>query len=147
MDELMMRVARYKQQGFYCSQILILLGLENQGQENLELVRAMHGAAVGLGGAGELCGALIGGTCLLALYAGRGLPQEMEDPRQNAMAQALVAWFKATYGQPYGGIRCADIIAGDPQNKIRCGQMVRGVYEKVQALLLENGFDPYQVVE
>lgn len=147
MDELTMRMARYKQQGFYCSQILILLGLENQGVENPTLVRAMHGAAGGLGGAGELCGALIGGTCLLALYAGRGLPEEIEDPRQNTMAQALVAWFKETYGVPFGGIRCAEILAGDPQNKVRCGQMVRGVYEKVQALLLENGFDPYQLAE
>ncbi|MBN1872602.1 MAG: C_GCAxxG_C_C family protein [Anaerolineae bacterium] len=143
MDELTMRIAHYKQQGFYCSQILILLGLENQGKENPELVRAMHGAAGGLCGAGELCGALIGGTCLLALYAGRGLPEEIEDPRQATMVQTLVAWFKGTYGEPYGGIRCAEILAGDPQNKVRCGQMVRGVYEKVQTLLIENGFDPF----
>jgi C_GCAxxG_C_C family probable redox protein len=146
MDELTMRIARYKQQGFYCSQILVLLGLELQGQENPELVRAMHGLAVGLG-AGEVCGALTGGAALLGLYAGRGQAEELEDPRLNAMLQTLVEWFHETYGAPFGGIRCAEILAGNPQNKVRCGQMVRGVYEKVQALLLENGFDPYQVVE
>jgi C_GCAxxG_C_C family probable redox protein len=146
MDELTMRIARNKQQGFYCSQILVLLGLELQGKENPELVRAMHSLAVGLG-AGEVCGALTSGAALLGLYAGKGYEKELEDPRLNAMLQTLVAWFKETYGEPFGGIRCAEILADDPQNKVRCGQMVRGVYEKVQALLLENGFDPYQVVE
>ncbi len=143
MDELTMHLARYKQQGFHCSQILILMGLQLQGKDNPDLVRAMHGAAAGLNGSGELCGALIGGTCLLALYAGKGTPEELEDSRLSDMAQTLVAWFKDTYGIPYGGIRCADIIAGDPQNRSRCGPMVRGVYEQVLALLLENGFDPY----
>ncbi|MBN2001958.1 MAG: C_GCAxxG_C_C family protein [Anaerolineae bacterium] len=146
MDELTMRIARYKQQGFYCSQILILMGLEQRGQENPDLVRVMHGAAGGLCGSGELCGALIGGTCLLALYAGRGRASEVENPLLAAMAQDLTAWFKETYGVPFGGIRCDDILAGNPSNKARCGQMVRGVYEKVQALLVENGFDPYEVV-
>lgn len=146
MDELTMRIARYKGQGFYCSQILVLLGLELQGQEAPELVRAMHGLAVGLG-AGEVCGALTGGAALLGLYAGKGQAEELEDPRLNAMLQALVGWFHETYGAPFGGIRCAEILADDPQNRVRCGQMVRGVYEKVQALLLENGFDPYQMVE
>lgn len=142
MDELMMYIARYKSQGFYCSQILVLLGLENLGKEDPDLVRAMQGLAVGLG-AGEVCGALTGGAALLGLYAGRGEAGEMEDPRLNEMLQALVAWFKETYGEPFGGIRCAEILGDDPQNKARCGQMVLGVYEKVTELLIEKGFDLY----
>ncbi len=146
MDDLMLPIVRYKQQGFYCSQILVLLGLENLGKEAPDLVRASHGLAVGLG-AGELCGALTGGAALLGLYAGRGDAGEMEDPRLNAMLRELVAWFKESYGEPFGGIRCAEILGNDPQNQTRCGQMVRGVYEKVTALLVENGFDLYGLDE
>ncbi|MBN1261688.1 MAG: C_GCAxxG_C_C family protein [Anaerolineae bacterium] len=142
MDELTMQIARYKQQGFYCSQILVLMGLEALGKEDSDLVRALHGLAVGLG-AGELCGALTGGAALLGLYAGRGQADELEDPRLNAMLKELVAWFNETYGAPFGGIRCAEILSGNPQNQVRCGQMVRGVYEKVMALLVENDFDLY----
>ncbi len=142
MDELTMQVAHYKRQGFYCSQILVLLGLENLGKDDPDLVRAMHGLALGLG-AGEVCGALTGGAALLGLYAGRGAADVMEYPRLKAMLQELVAWFKATYGEPFGGIRCDEILGDDPQHQERCGEMVLGTYEKVTALLVENGFDLY----
>jgi C_GCAxxG_C_C family probable redox protein len=142
MDDLTIQIARYKQQGFYCSQILVLLGLENLGRDDPDLVRAMHGLAGGMG-AGEVCGALTGGAALLGLYAGRGRGDEMEDPRLDEMLVELVAWFHESYGEPFGGIRCAEILGDDPQNQSRCGQMVKGVYEKVTALLIENGFDLY----
>lgn len=144
MDEFMLRIAAYKQQGFYCSQIMMLLGLENLGREEPDLVRTLHGLALGLG-AGEICGALTGGAALLGLYAGKGRADEIEDPRLNKMLRELVAWFHKTYGEPFGGIRCAEILGNDPQNKQRCGQMVQGVYEKVTALLVENGFDLYEL--
>ena len=70
-----------RKQGFYCSQILILQGLELMGKSNPDLVRAMQGLAGGMGFSGEICGALTGGACLLGLYAGKGLPEQEGDPR------------------------------------------------------------------
>ena len=61
LDQLM----NLRKQGFFCSQILILQGLEMMGKSNPDLVRAMHGLAGGLGFSGELCGALTGGASLL----------------------------------------------------------------------------------
>ena len=131
-----------KAQGFYCSQILMKLGLELQGRENADLVRAMQGLAGGLGFTGELCGALSGGVSLLSLYAGKGLPEEAEDPRLNFMITDLVDWFKQGYGQTYGGIRCAEIV-GDSGNDMatRCPLLVAGTFQRVKELLVENGFD------
>ena len=63
MDELDQLMALRKQ-GFYCSQIILLKGLEMQGKSNPDLVRAMHGLAGGLGFAGDLCGALTGGAAV-----------------------------------------------------------------------------------
>jgi len=131
-----------RKQGFYCSQILILWGLEKMGKSSPDLVRVMHGLAGGMGFSGEICGALTGGASLLGLYAGKAMPEEDEDPRLNFMIQDLVKWFKIEYGQPFGGIRCAEILEGsDPSKLTRCPIMVMGVFQKVQELLVENGYD------
>ncbi len=136
------RMRELKQQGFFCSQILMILGLELQGKENPDLVRATHGLAGGLGFTGETCGALTGGACLLSLYAGKGLPSDEDDPRVLFMIEDLVKWFKAGYGQDYGGIRCETILAGVPNGQAtRCPTMVAGTFQKVKDLLVENGFD------
>jgi len=138
LDQLMI----LRKQGFYCSQILILQGLELMGKSNPDLVRAMHGLAGGLGFSGELCGALTGGASLLGLYAGKGTPEQEEDPRLIFMVEDLVKWFKAEYSGQYGGIRCEEILAGNSQNQaLRCPAMVIGVLQKTKELLVENGFD------
>ena len=135
-----------RKQGFYCSQIILLRGLDLTGKSNPDLVRAMHGLAGGLGFSGELCGALTGGAALLGLYAGKGAPEQAEDPRLMFMAQDLVKWFKAEYGAQFGGIRCEEILAGSSENQAkRCPLLVTGVFQKVKELLVENGFDLYGV--
>ena len=141
MDELDQLMA-LRQQGFYCSQILMLQGLDQMGKSNPDLVRAMRGLAGGLGFSGELCGALTGGASLLGLYAGKGTPEQEDDPRLDFMAADLVKWFKAEYGAQFGGIRCEEILAGSSQNLAkRCPLMVTGVLQKVKELLVENSFD------
>ncbi|SPF33606.1 conserved hypothetical protein [Syntrophobacter sp. SbD1] len=142
MTEEMIRMMQLAQQGFYCSQILLMMGLEAQGKKNPDLVRSMAGLAGGLGFSGEVCGALTGGACLLGLYAGRGTPDEEENEHLNLMIFELVEWFTAQYGLMYGGIRCETILGDDPANRTtRCPAMVVGTYEKIKGLLAENGFD------
>jgi len=142
MDNELEQLMKLRQQGFYCSQILMLQGLEMMGKSNPDLVRAMHGLAGGLGFTGELCGALTGGASLIGLYAGKGTPEQEEDPRLLFMIDDLVKWFRAEYGEPFGGIRCEEILSGDSQNQVkRCPVMVAGVLQKVKELLVENGYD------
>lgn len=141
MDELE-RMLELKQQGFYCSQILLIMGMELQGKENPDLVAAVHGLAGGIGFSGETCGALTGGACLLGLYAGKGTPEQEEDPRLLFMVEELVRWFKGDYGARYGGIRCDEIIGpGGREMGNRCPGIVAGTFQKVKELLIENGFD------
>jgi C_GCAxxG_C_C family probable redox protein len=141
MDELE-QLMMLRKQGFYCSQILMLQGLEQLGKSNPDLVRAMHGLAGGLGFSGELCGALTGGASLLGLYAGKGTADQPEDPRLDFMIMDLVKWFKTEYQEQFGGIRCEEILAGNNQNQnIRCPILVTGVLQKVKNLLVENGYD------
>jgi C_GCAxxG_C_C family probable redox protein len=136
------RMRELKEQGFLCSQIILILGMELQGKENPDLIRSMHALAGGIGFTGETCGALTGGACLLGLYAGKGTPEQEDNPRLTFMLEDLVKWFKQEYGQIYGGIRCEEILNGKPQNMgTRCPTMVMGTWQKVKELLVENGFD------
>lgn len=138
----MLRMIELARQGFQCSQILLILGLEAQGKSDADLIRAMNGLAGGLGFSGEVCGALTGGACLLGLYAGRGNPDEEEDPKLNLMITELVEWFSSEFGELYGGIRCGAILDNEPANqKTRCPGLVAGVYEKAKGLLLEHGYN------
>ena len=50
-------------------------------------------------------------------------------------------WFSVEFTEKYGGISCSAILDDDPGNRtVRCPVLVAGVYEKVKALLVENGF-------
>jgi hypothetical protein len=136
------RMAELKVQGFLYSQILFIMGMELRGSENPDLVRGTQGLARGLGYSGEIYGSLTGGACLLGLYAGKGLPEEEEEPKLDFIAGDLVKWFKQEYQQVYGGIRCDDILGGRNINMAaRCPAIVGATYQRVKELLVENGFD------
>lgn len=141
MDD-MERLRELGAQGFYCSQILLLMGLDLQGKSNPDLVRAGRGLAGGLGFTGDTCGTLTSATCLLGLYAGKGVPADIDDPRLDFMIMELVKWFKEKYGEQYGGIRCEQIVGkGGRMQATRCPQIVLETYQRVKELLVENGFD------
>jgi len=142
-DELM-RMMELHQQGFNCSQILLMLRLEARGENNPGLIRSMTGLGGGLGFSGKTCGALTGGVCLLSLYAGRGTPEETEHERFLLLIDELVKWFEGETGQAYGGINCGDILGEDLAQKIvspRCANIVMETYNKVKEILLANGLD------
>lgn len=131
-----------KSQGFVCSQIILKMGLDLLGKENPDLVKAMQGLAGGLGYTGDVCGTLTGAVCLLGLYAGKGQPEDQDDPRLLFMVEDLVKWFKQEYIPVYGGIHCANIVNDDGQKMAaRCPQIIAATYQKVKELLVENGFD------
>ncbi|MBI5594320.1 MAG: C_GCAxxG_C_C family protein [Deltaproteobacteria bacterium] len=134
------RLIQLKERGVCCSQVLLIVGLEDQGKTDRDLVRAVSGLAAGMF-SGEICGTLTGGACLLGLYAGRGTPDDAEDHRLRIMVGELVEWFSQEYGRLFGGIRCDDILGGDANACSRCGSIVLGTYEKIRTLLVENGFD------
>ncbi len=141
MDELL-RMLELAGQGFHCSQILLFLGLEAQGKSNPDLIRAMAGLAGGIGFSGDTCGALTGAACLIALYAGKGTPDEEEHPRLNLMINELVDWFTQEFSECYGGIHCREILAEDPRNQpVRCPGIITRTYGKVKSLLVGNGFE------
>ncbi len=141
MDDLI-RIMELKNQGFYCSQIIIQMGLDLQGKTNPDLIRATGALAGGIGFSGKLCGSLSGAACLLGLYAGKGTSDEPEEERLNLMLLSLMEWFEKTTGIQYGGVDCDQILEGRQSNiPLRCPGIIQAVYQKSKELLVENGFD------
>jgi C_GCAxxG_C_C family probable redox protein len=137
-----MRMMELSQQGFHCSQIMMIMALDAQGKANPDLIRAMSGLLGGVGFCGKICGTLTGGACLIGLYAGKGTAEEEADNRLYLMMSELVEWFENEYRTKYGGINCADILQDDPRNRMsRCPQMVMATMEKVREILAANNYD------
>ncbi|SMD11597.1 DVU_1555 family C-GCAxxG-C-C protein [Sporomusa malonica] len=142
MTDAFMKMVELSQAGFYCSQIILIIGLEAQGKENPDVVRAMSGLVGGMGFCGKTCGALTGGACLIGLYAGKGTVEEMEDSRVNDMIRELVGWFEEEAVSQYGGIACDDILEKNPMNRMaRCPQLTIKTLGKVQEILSANGYE------
>ncbi|MFH0976044.1 MAG: C-GCAxxG-C-C family protein [Spirochaetota bacterium] len=142
MNDEIFQMMELSQQGFYCSQILLMMGLKAQGKTNPDLIRSMAGLAGGIGFCGKNCGSLTGGACLLSLYASRGTAEEVEDERLRKMILDLVEWFVAKYSPIYGGIDCSIIYGGDlTKKKERCPQIILQTYQQVKEILRINGFD------
>jgi len=141
MDQNMLRMMELGYNGYYCSQILLLLALETQGNTNPALIRAMGGLAHGSGFAGGICGTLTGAACLLGLYAGKGTDAEYEDERLKYMLKDLGDWFAQTYGSRYGGITCEEIVGDRTEIRQRCGTIVAETYVKAVQLLNAAGYD------
>ena len=136
--ELQDRMLELSAKGFDCAQILLQLGMDLEGAHCPALLRAMGGLSSGVGYSGDLCGAMTGGCCLIAYFAGKGEPEELEAEGYAEVLRAFCDWFRETCEPVYGGCRCHQILEGDPSNQFeRCPALVESVYEKVMELLQE----------
>ena len=145
MDDYQIQMLRLAGSGYSCSQILIRLALDARGEENPALVRSMAGLAYGCGGGKASCGALTGGCCLLALYAGKGDDAETESDRLPLMLNEMSDWFESRVGGQYGGMACETITGedGPAAARQRCGAIVAETFAKAMEILITHGFDPY----
>jgi hypothetical protein len=141
MDQTMLRMMELDYNGYYCSQILLILALEAQGKSDPDLVRAMGGLAHGSGFTDGICGTLSGAACLLALYAGKGADREFEDENLKYMLKDLYEWFEQTFGRRYGDITCEAIVGDRTEIRQRCAEVVAKTYGKVLELLSAGGYD------
>ena len=138
------RIIQLAGKGYSCSQILILLALEARGEQNPPLVRAAAGLAYGCGAGAGTCGVLTGGSCVLALFAGKGSDEEKESEKLMIMLEELSDWFSERVGGQYGGTDCKTITGeeGPAAARQRCGIILVETHAKVMEILISTGFDP-----
>ena len=142
-DEIVMQMIELAEKKYNCSQILMILALQQAGQENPGLVRAMSGLGDGCGFFNETCGIMTGAASLLGWYAGKGADGEQESEKLLPMLQDLDDWFQQEIGAKYSGTRCRDIageLVGTSECKQICGGIILQTYTKLNEILAANGF-------
>ncbi len=134
------RILELTRQGFFCSQILMQLGLDADGKENPQLIRAMGGLNGGLGFTENVCGCMTGGCCLLSYFLGKGEGDELEDPEFRQTLGGFVKWFEAKSGDEFGGVTCRDITGGGVGRRLEhCPGLISDSFEKCMEILSEKG--------
>jgi hypothetical protein len=142
-DEMVNRMIQLAENKYNCSQIMMVLALEQEGRENSELVRAMSGLGDGCGFFQETCGIMTGAASILAWYAGKGADDEKESEKLLPMLEDLGDWFRQEIGARYAGTRCNEIVGdrvGTPDGKQICGSIIFQTFGKVNEILAYNDF-------
>ncbi len=128
---------------FKCSQIMMILALEQAGEENHDMVRAMAGLGDGCGFMKETCGIMTGAACVLSWYAGKGSEAEEGSASLAIMLQDLGDWFAKKIHGKYSSTRCQDILGPNSApcaGKKVCGPLLLQTYLKTNKLLEQNSF-------
>ncbi len=125
--------------GYCCAQILLQLALDMQGEENPALIRSMQGLCEGGGEADGECGALTGSCCMLALYAGKGAPEETANQQLPLLFAEFRRWFHNRVSP--AAITCAEIAPSTAERLTTCPTLIGDCAQKAFSLLMEHGFD------
>ena len=145
-DEIINRMIQLADKKYNCSQIMMSLTLEQEGKENIGLVRAMSGLGLGCGFFNETCGVMTSAASMLAWYAGKGADNEAESEKLFPMLQDLGEWFQQRTASKFKGTSCKDIVgdqAGTPAGKQICGMLIFDTYNKVDEILTAYGFSDF----
>lgn len=145
MDEFDFQLFKLRNCGYCCSQMMMKLVLDAEEKENPDLMKAVQGLCMGVGGMQKTCGVLTGGLAILGLYAGKGKDAEQPHPDYFNMVDEYIAWFE----NEFGSTDCQDIIGACTISEyksnqslvLKCGDTLKKCYEMVQEILREYNFE------
>ncbi|WP_243372649.1 DVU_1555 family C-GCAxxG-C-C protein [Geotalea sp. SG265] len=123
-----------RHQGYCCSQILVKLLLQEQGQDNPGLVRSMAALCFGGGQSAGICGILTAAACALSHGLVEGREQDLSDSQLPLLLDELNGWFALEAERSYGGITCGEILTASP-DKRACALLLIATLAKVREIL------------
>ena len=133
------RMLQLSSQGFACAQIMMQLVLDEEEKEDPDLIRSLGALNNGLRDNAQLCGALLGGSCVISYFAGQGQADELADPDFDSMVKELYLWFTAEMTERYGGTTCPRMLGNDQSNKLKvCPAVVEETFNKALEILDEH---------
>lgn len=141
--KLLNRMVQLADSSYNCSQIIMLLNLEQAGQDNVGLVRAMSGLGNGCGFFNETCSVLTGAATVLAYHGGKGSDNETESNKLLPMLEDLGGWFCQHTAEKYETTRCKDIVGdlvGKATGKKICGGLILNTHIKINEILTSYGY-------
>ena len=102
-------VASYAEEGFLCSEAVLMALSECLGVSSEIIPRIATGFGAGMGRNGEVCGALSGGVMGLGLRFGRSMAEEEGERRPYWFSEELAARFRERFDH----VRCEDLLRLD----------------------------------
>ncbi len=121
---------------------------ELSGQADADTIRAMSGFGGGIGGAGSVCGAIIGGAAALSLKYGRGTMEEKEAPRLFPLCAELYRRFateietsnfcREITGTDFSKPEQISAYIASPEKIARCVRLVGKTAEMVRDILVRE---------
>lgn len=111
---------------FHCSQAVLAVGQEKMGKQNGEVIKAMGAFGGGLGGNGEVCGAVAGALAVIGLRFSRASEDEKEDPKMWSYAHEILDRFKKEIAKDHGSILCRKIARVDWNDRVQVKSFYRG---------------------
>ena len=142
-NEIAFKVFKLSALGYCCTQIMLKMALEEEGEENEDLIRSANGLCNGIAGNQRTCGILIGGVMILGLYGGKGIDSQYPKENYGDMVHEFVDWFE----EEFDSIDCVDLIGvtkfeeDDTSYMLKCGDLIIKSYNKVIDILIENGYE------
>jgi C_GCAxxG_C_C family probable redox protein len=107
-DEMREKAIELFTQRMHCSQVLAMVGLEKLGIDDPSVIKALGAFGGGIGGTGNICGALVGAASVIGSLYSRSSLEERENPRMWAATKAVMKNFEEL-AAPHGGINCCQI--------------------------------------
>ncbi|MDX9835803.1 MAG: C-GCAxxG-C-C family protein [Desulfobulbus sp.] len=92
----------------HCSQVLATVGMEKLGVSDPAVIKALGAFGGGIGGTGNMCGALVGAVSVLGTLYSRGSLDEKENPRMWSATKTVMKNFEELTTE-CGGINCCQI--------------------------------------
>ena len=117
------RIQELMIEGYCCSQIIMILGLEKMEKTNPDLVKSMAGLCKGMW-LGKTCGTLSAAFCLVTLI----------DPvkAQTTYIPELTRWFLDTFDST----GCDELVHDDPAIIASlCPEIIRATFDKISELV------------
>lgn len=108
LEEMRQKARELFLQRFHCSQVILAVGQEKMGIRDEGTIRAMGALGGGIASTGRVCGALLGGVCMISGLYSRSRPEEKEHPNMWRLSYKLTKKFEELTKE-YGSINCSDI--------------------------------------
>lgn len=100
--------------GFNCSQAVLISHCEELGLDRETALKIACGFGGGMGHTGEICGAVTGAILLIGLKYGK---YKFEDLESKAKTYNFVRKYTDLFKMKYGSINCMDLIKFDLRNE------------------------------
>jgi C_GCAxxG_C_C family probable redox protein len=129
----------YRRGDFYCSEAIVKTIREEFGLTvSEEVVKLASGFPVGIGGAGCVCGAVVGGVMALGLFFGRTAPGDDRVKKTMALSRELHDRFKDKHKRTCCRVLTRGMTLGSPEHMEQCISLTGEVAEETARIILRE---------